>query len=164
MQNRECPYCFAIAPEDAVFCPDCGKRMEKVPRKERKRLPARCSRCGAVLPAGSAGCAYCGEGRLERPWIMRKRRRLPIILAAVFLVLWSGAYLASVYINRWNDYETGRLYIEGHDTEPIPCVIYLKNEGSTKHITRIDLPYDTQVDGLYAVSYTHLTLPTTSQV
>ena len=150
MQNRECPYCFAAAPEDALFCPECGKPMKKVRRRDRELLPQRCARCGAVLSADSAGCAYCGEGEPNNNWVMRKKRRLPLILALAILLLWGGIYTASTCFKQWNSYESGRLYITGREEGPIPCVVYMRQEGSRKYITRMDLPYGVRVKDLHA--------------
>lgn len=49
---KECPMCGAEAPEDAAYCPRCGKRMDG-----KKKCPA----CNALLNEDDAFCPVCGR-------------------------------------------------------------------------------------------------------
>lgn len=55
----ECPKCKKAAPEEAVFCPWCGKRLAKPERKYKKR-------------ANATGSIYKLPGNRKRPWQARK--------------------------------------------------------------------------------------------
>ncbi|MBQ3503703.1 MAG: tyrosine-type recombinase/integrase [Oscillospiraceae bacterium] len=57
MQN--CIKCKAPLPEDALFCPACGKRQEAAPRKHRKR-------------ANGSGAISKLSGNRAKPWMARK--------------------------------------------------------------------------------------------
>ncbi len=53
--------CSAELPEGAVYCPLCGKKQEREPRKALKR------------PNG-AGTVYKLSGRRRRPWVAAKNK------------------------------------------------------------------------------------------
>lgn len=56
---HNCVKCKASLPEDAVFCPACGKRQVAEPRKHRKR-------------ANGSGCISKLSGNRAKPWMARK--------------------------------------------------------------------------------------------
>ncbi len=56
-----CIKCGEALPEGALFCPACGKRQTKAPRKSAKR------------PNGS-GTVYRLQGRRSRPWVAAKNK------------------------------------------------------------------------------------------
>lgn len=57
-----CPRCKTEFPEEVVFCPHCGTRIEDVPP------PAGfvCPQCNAALVEGAVFCSFCGA-RVEQP-------------------------------------------------------------------------------------------------
>lgn len=56
-----CIKCGEVLPQGALFCPACGKRQTKTPRKSAKR------------PNGS-GTVYRLQGRRSRPWVAAKNK------------------------------------------------------------------------------------------
>lgn len=56
-----CIKCGEALPQGALFCPACGKRQTKTPRKSAKR------------PNGS-GTVYRLQGRRSRPWVAAKNK------------------------------------------------------------------------------------------
>lgn len=56
-----CMKCGEALPQGALFCPACGKRQTKIPRKSAKR------------PNGS-GTVYRLQGRRSRPWVAAKNK------------------------------------------------------------------------------------------
>ena len=56
-----CIKCGETLPQGALFCPACGKRQTKTPRKSAKR------------PNGS-GTVYRLQGRRSRPWVAAKNK------------------------------------------------------------------------------------------
>ena len=56
-----CIKCGEALPQGALFCPACGKRQTKIPRKSAKR------------PNGS-GTVYRLQGRRSRPWVAAKNK------------------------------------------------------------------------------------------
>lgn len=56
-----CIKCGETLPQGALFCPACGKRQTKIPRKSAKR------------PNGS-GTVYRLQGRRSRPWVAAKNK------------------------------------------------------------------------------------------
>ena len=56
-----CIKCGEALPHGALFCPACGKRQTKIPRKSAKR------------PNGS-GTVYRLQGRRSRPWVAAKNK------------------------------------------------------------------------------------------
>lgn len=56
-----CIKCGEALPQGAMFCPACGKRQTKIPRKSAKR------------PNGS-GTVYRLQGRRSRPWVAAKNK------------------------------------------------------------------------------------------
>ena len=56
-----CIKCGEVLPQGALFCPACGKRQTKPPRKSAKR------------PNGS-GTVYRLQGRRSRPWVAAKNK------------------------------------------------------------------------------------------
>lgn len=57
----ECRKCKATMPDDGVFCPYCGIRQEREPRKALKR-------------ANGMGTVYKLQGRRKKPWVAAKNR------------------------------------------------------------------------------------------
>ena len=55
--SKNCRYCGAELPDNAGFCPKCGKQTqaEILPAQEQKH----CQSCGAVLPSGARFCPKC---------------------------------------------------------------------------------------------------------
>lgn len=47
----KCRYCGAEIPDDSAFCPNCGKKIEKV---------RRCVKCGEVIDDDATFCPFCG--------------------------------------------------------------------------------------------------------
>jgi DNA-directed RNA polymerase subunit RPC12/RpoP len=61
---RKCPACNKEFPPDAVFCPDCGNRLEE--EKIAKEVTSlKCSSCGKEFPSDAVFCTHCGT-RLEK--------------------------------------------------------------------------------------------------
>ena len=58
-----CRKCHADMPEDGKFCPYCGTRQEREPRKALKR-------------ANGTGTVYKLQGRRRRPWVASKNRTI----------------------------------------------------------------------------------------
>lgn len=56
-----CIKCGEVLPQGALFCPACGKRQTKIPKKSAKR------------PNGS-GTVYRLQGRRSRPWVAAKNK------------------------------------------------------------------------------------------
>lgn len=59
---RLCPCCESIVEEGAMFCGECGTRMEEIPEADEDTVI--CSRCGARNEKGKKFCGTCGQ-RLE---------------------------------------------------------------------------------------------------
>lgn len=57
----QCRKCHAEMPEDGKFCPYCGTRQEREPRRALKR-------------ANGTGTVYKLQGRRRRPWVAAKNR------------------------------------------------------------------------------------------
>ena len=56
---NSCIKCRKELPDDALFCPACGKRQEAAPRKHRKR-------------GNSTGSISKLSGNRSKPWLARK--------------------------------------------------------------------------------------------
>ena len=54
----KCSNCNAWLPDDAIFCSECGQKMEPVQSKEAGS--AFCAGCGMPLPEGAVFCGNCG--------------------------------------------------------------------------------------------------------
>ena len=54
----KCSKCSAWLPDDAVFCSECGQKVEPVQAKTAGS--AFCAGCGMPLPEGAAFCGNCG--------------------------------------------------------------------------------------------------------
>lgn len=50
-----CEYCANIIPDDAVFCPECGKKIQN------KVYVQYCTQCGFKLRSDNRFCPNCGE-------------------------------------------------------------------------------------------------------
>ena len=61
MESKICIRCAALLPEDAIFCPKCGKKQVHEKRKALKR-------------ANGTGSVYKLTGRRRRPWIAVKNK------------------------------------------------------------------------------------------
>lgn len=59
----QCRKCHADMPDDGKFCPYCGTRQEREPRKALKR-------------ANGTGTVYKLQGRRRRPWVASKNRTI----------------------------------------------------------------------------------------
>lgn len=59
----KCRKCCAEMPDDGKFCPYCGTRQEREPRKALKR-------------ANGTGTVYKLQGRRRRPWVASKNRTI----------------------------------------------------------------------------------------
>ena len=60
-----CIYCGSALPEDAAFCPVCGKKvMGKAEPESLRMYPGKCTSCGGTvlkkIRAGEYQCEYCG--------------------------------------------------------------------------------------------------------
>jgi len=62
---RYCTHCGAEINDDAVFCVNCGKAVER-PANENSRKIKYCTYCGAELKDEADVCLSCGR-RVERP-------------------------------------------------------------------------------------------------
>jgi curli biogenesis system outer membrane secretion channel CsgG len=51
---KTCQECGAVVPEEARFCPQCGKPVGPPPGE------ARCEKCGEKLPPAAKFCPHCG--------------------------------------------------------------------------------------------------------
>ncbi len=60
---RLCPNCEKIVEDNAVFCGECGTRMEPVPEPDEESLV--CKLCGAKNPRGKKFCSICGQLLIE---------------------------------------------------------------------------------------------------
>ena len=60
---RLCPNCEKIVDDNAVFCGECGTRMEPVPEPDEESLV--CKLCGAKNPRGKKFCSICGQSLIE---------------------------------------------------------------------------------------------------
>ena len=52
-----CPFCNKKLPEDALYCSQCGKKIEKLPQK------LFCTECGAEMELDALFCCKCGHKR-----------------------------------------------------------------------------------------------------
>lgn len=61
--QRTCPNCGAVVKEDAVFCPQCGASIGKIPATpEQPPVPVNvCPHCGAPLRPDAKFCPECGS-------------------------------------------------------------------------------------------------------
>ena len=59
---RLCPCCESIVEEGAMFCGECGTRMEEIPEADEDTVICFC--CGARNEKGKKFCGICGQ-RLE---------------------------------------------------------------------------------------------------
>lgn len=59
----QCRKCKAEIPDDGKFCPYCGTRQDREPRKALKR-------------ANGTGTVYKLQGRRKRPWVASKNREI----------------------------------------------------------------------------------------
>ena len=59
----QCRKCKAELPEDWKFCPHCGTRQGREPRKALKR-------------ANGTGTVYKLQGRRRRPWVAAKNKTI----------------------------------------------------------------------------------------
>lgn len=64
-EMKTCPYCHARIPAQAVFCTQCGQRMEQEQVSRTREEPGtpkmiHCPNCGAMVPAAANFCKYCG--------------------------------------------------------------------------------------------------------
>ncbi len=76
IENAEkCPRCGAILASDALFCSNCGQKIERRPQAAPERQMF-CMNCGAKLTEGAKFCIACGTpagvvgtagGGAERP-------------------------------------------------------------------------------------------------
>ena len=48
---KKCPYCKTLIDDDALFCTECGQKIEKTKY---------CINCGKEIEVDSAFCPYCG--------------------------------------------------------------------------------------------------------
>lgn len=55
---RLCPKCESIVEDGAVFCGECGARLEEVKAAQEGEV---CPRCGASNEKGKKFCVICGE-------------------------------------------------------------------------------------------------------
>ena len=60
-----CIHCGSALPEDAAFCPVCGKKvMGKAEPESLRMYPGKCTSCGGTvlkkIRAGEYQCEYCG--------------------------------------------------------------------------------------------------------
>lgn len=55
---EKCPRCGADVPNDALFCSNCGLKIERAQSVQRRQMF--CLNCGAKLADGARFCVVCG--------------------------------------------------------------------------------------------------------
>ena len=83
----KCSKCSAWLPDDAVFCSECGQKVEPVQAKTAGS--AFCAGCGMPLPEGAAFCGNCGTRNevLVKPKKDHKKMGKIAALAAIAIVV-----------------------------------------------------------------------------
>ena len=56
----KCPNCKAEMTEDAMFCENCGYKLEHEPKKEEGNIEVFCPNCGKAFKEGETFCDNCG--------------------------------------------------------------------------------------------------------
>lgn len=57
---KRCEGCGVRVPQDALFCPNCGRRILKPSEAEAERNSHLCPQCGAAVEEGALFCTRCG--------------------------------------------------------------------------------------------------------
>lgn len=80
-QTKICPHCNAEQSQESGFCKRCGWNFEtnSMPHKY-------CQKCGSELKVDGKFCNKCGYDLLSKPEAGKKKRILPIVVAAVLIV------------------------------------------------------------------------------